>query len=64
MTGLDYRTDRILEIAVNIMAQPCLTLTSCSQVLITNGNLDVVDDGLEFVIRTEKPVLDKFDTFL
>ncbi|KAI0002182.1 ribonuclease H-like domain-containing protein [Russula compacta] len=42
MTGLDYNTDRILEIAV----------------LITNGNLDVVDDGLEFVIRTEKAVLD------
>jgi hypothetical protein len=31
------------------------------QVLITNGNLDVVDDGLQFVIHAEKSVLDKFD---
>jgi hypothetical protein len=31
------------------------------QVIITNGNLEVVDDGLEFVIHAEKPVLDKFD---
>lgn len=45
MTGLDYKTDRILEIAV----------------LITNGNLEIVDDGLEFVIRTEKPVLDNMN---
>ncbi|KAF8270493.1 ribonuclease H-like domain-containing protein [Lactarius quietus] len=42
MTGLDYKKDRILEIAV----------------LITNGNLEIVDDGLQFVIRTEKSVLD------
>ncbi|KAH9976186.1 ribonuclease H-like domain-containing protein [Lactifluus volemus] len=42
MTGLDYKMDRILEIAI----------------VITNGNLDVVDDGLEFVVRTEKAVLD------
>ncbi|KAH9956513.1 ribonuclease H-like protein [Russula dissimulans] len=42
MTGLDYNTDRIIEIAV----------------LITNGNLDIVDGGLEFVIHTEKAVLD------
>ncbi|KAH9174930.1 ribonuclease H-like domain-containing protein [Lactarius sanguifluus] len=45
MTGLDYKTDRILEIAV----------------LITNGNLEVVDDGLEFIIRTEKSVLDNMN---
>jgi oligoribonuclease len=31
------------------------------QVIITNGNLEVVDDGIEFVIRAEKAVLDKFD---
>ena len=36
---------------------------SCLQIVITNGNLDIVDDGLEFVIRTEKAVLDKFDSF-
>lgn len=34
------------------------------QVIITNGNLEAVDDGLEFVIRTEKAVLDKFDCTL
>ncbi|RDB25361.1 putative oligoribonuclease [Hypsizygus marmoreus] len=42
MTGLNPRTDKILEIAV----------------LITNGNLDIVDDGIQFVIRTDKKVLD------
>ncbi|KAF5380556.1 hypothetical protein D9615_004707 [Tricholomella constricta] len=43
MTGLDPRTDKILEIAV----------------LITNGDLEIVDKGLEFVIRTDKAVLDR-----
>jgi oligoribonuclease (3'-5' exoribonuclease) len=38
-------------------------IVSCLQIVITNGNLDVVDDGLEFVVRTEKAVLDKFDSF-
>ncbi|KAG9008961.1 hypothetical protein FRB94_005526 [Tulasnella sp. JGI-2019a] len=42
MTGLDYKTDRIIEIAV----------------LITNKDLELVDDGVEFVIRTDKSVLD------
>ncbi|KAG8957814.1 hypothetical protein FRC03_009776 [Tulasnella sp. 419] len=43
MTGLDYKKDRILEIAV----------------LITNGNLDIVDpSGFERVIKTEKNILD------
>jgi len=45
MTGLNPRTDKILEIAV----------------LITNGDLQLVDDGLEFVIRTDKESLDKMD---
>jgi len=45
MTGLNYQTDRILEIAV----------------LITNGNLDVVDDGLQYVIHAEKSVLDNMN---
>ncbi|KAG5647107.1 hypothetical protein DXG03_001478 [Asterophora parasitica] len=43
MTGLDPRTDKIIEIAV----------------LITNGNLELVDEGLEFVIRTDKADLDR-----
>ena len=65
MTGLDYKKDSILEIAVIIVDIPVfLLLTSSPQVLITNGNLEIVDDGLEFVIRTEKSVLDKFSIFL
>ncbi|KAH7910993.1 ribonuclease H-like domain-containing protein [Hygrophoropsis aurantiaca] len=42
MTGLDPRTDVILEIAV----------------VITNGNLEPVDEGIEYVIRTDKAILD------
>lgn len=71
MTGLDYETDRILEIAVSARQHPSrtsgadpLTLNINIQVIITNGNLEVVDDGLEFVIHAEKAVLDKFDCTL
>lgn len=42
MTGLDHKKDRIIEIAV----------------LVTNGNLEMVDEGVEFVIKTEKEILD------
>ena len=42
MTGLDYKKDVIIEIAV----------------LITDGNLEIVDEGLEFVIKTDKRALD------
>ncbi|KAG1781917.1 ribonuclease H-like domain-containing protein [Suillus placidus] len=46
MTGLDPRRDRILEIAV----------------LITNGDLELVDErGIQFVIRTDKAVLNSMD---
>ncbi|KIJ15505.1 hypothetical protein PAXINDRAFT_77177 [Paxillus involutus ATCC 200175] len=45
MTGLNPKRDKLLEIAV----------------LITNGNLDLVDDGIEFVIKTDKSVLDSMD---
>jgi len=45
MTGLDPHKDKIMEIAV----------------LITNGNLDLVDDGIEFVIKTDKQYLDGMD---
>jgi len=45
MTGLNPRTDKILEIAV----------------LITNGDLQLVDEGIEFVIRTDKQHLDRMD---
>lgn len=44
MTGLDPEVDRIIEIAV----------------LITNGNLDLVDEtGCHYVVKTSKKVLDK-----
>lgn len=43
MTGLNPATDRLIEIAV----------------IITNGRLEPVDEGIEYVIRTEKDVLDK-----
>ncbi|KAJ7188637.1 ribonuclease H-like protein [Mycena filopes] len=45
MTGLDPDKDKILEIAV----------------LITNGNLDLVDEGIEYIIRTDKKTLDGMD---
>ncbi|KAG6841380.1 hypothetical protein C0991_011720 [Blastosporella zonata] len=41
MTGLNPRTDKILEIAV----------------IITDGNLEAVDEGLQYVIRTDAAVL-------
>ncbi|TFL07181.1 ribonuclease H-like domain-containing protein [Pterulicium gracile] len=45
MTGLNHRHDKILEIAV----------------IITDGNLDPVDEGLEYIVRTEKSALDGMD---
>ncbi|KAG0702901.1 ribonuclease H-like protein [Suillus ampliporus] len=46
MTGLDPRRDKILEIAV----------------LITNGNLELVDErGIQFVIKTDEAVLNSMD---
>ena len=64
MTGLNYQTDRILEIAVSACDDRPFSFGYLSfdiQVLITNGNLDVVDNGLQFIIHAEKSVLDKFD---
>ena len=45
MTGLNPKTDRILEIAV----------------LITNGDLELADEGIEFVVKTDKQHLDAMD---
>ncbi|KAJ3715936.1 ribonuclease H-like protein, partial [Lentinula guzmanii] len=45
MTGLNPEKDKILEIAV----------------LITNGNLEIMDEGVNYVVRTEKHVLDQMD---
>ncbi|TBU23797.1 oligoribonuclease [Dichomitus squalens] len=42
MTGLNPRKDRILEIAV----------------LITNGNLETVDQGISYIIKTDKELLE------
>ncbi|KAL7425226.1 Phosphatidylinositol 3,4,5-trisphosphate-dependent Rac exchanger 2 protein [Cryptotrichosporon argae] len=42
MTGLDLATDRIIEIAV----------------IVTDGQLVPVDEGITYVIRTERAVLD------
>lgn len=43
MTGLDLPKDRILEIAV----------------IITNGQLEPVDEGINYILRTPKEVLDE-----
>ncbi|KAF8547516.1 ribonuclease H-like protein [Imleria badia] len=45
MTGLNPKHDKLLEIAV----------------IITNGNMDPVDDGIEFVIKRDKSILDNMD---
>lgn len=43
MTGLDFLNDRIIEIAV----------------IITDGRLNPVDEGINYIIKTPKEVLDK-----
>nr|XP_018262868.1 oligoribonuclease [Kwoniella dejecticola CBS 10117]OBR85026.1 oligoribonuclease [Kwoniella dejecticola CBS 10117] len=45
MTGLDFLNDRIIEIAV----------------IITNGKLEPVDEGVEYIINTPKEVLDSMN---
>lgn len=44
MTGLDPFNDKLIEIAV----------------IITNGHLEPVDEGISYIIKTEKDVLDKW----
>ncbi|EEB96800.1 hypothetical protein MPER_03997, partial [Moniliophthora perniciosa FA553] len=43
MTGLDPETDKIMEIAV----------------LITNGNLELVDEGIEYIVKLDRKQLDR-----
>jgi oligoribonuclease len=43
MTGLTIKTDRLLEVAC----------------IITDGNLEPLDEGVSYVIKTEKSVLDE-----
>ncbi|THH05672.1 hypothetical protein EW146_g9837 [Bondarzewia mesenterica] len=45
MTGLNPQKDKIMEVAV----------------LITNGKLETVDDGIEYVVRTDKKYLNGMD---
>ncbi|EPQ55069.1 ribonuclease H-like protein [Gloeophyllum trabeum ATCC 11539] len=45
MTGLNYKRDKIMEIAV----------------LITNGDLEIIDEGLEYVVRVDESILNKMD---
>ncbi|KAF6760234.1 oligoribonuclease [Ephemerocybe angulata] len=45
MTGLQPGKDKIIEIAV----------------LITNGDLELMDEGIEFIVRAEKSLLDGMD---
>lgn len=59
MTGLNPRKDKILEIAVRISWAFTSHFIFINQVLITDGNLKIVDEGLEFVIKTEKSVLER-----
>lgn len=60
MTGLNPGKDKLLEIAVRkcvlLCAFPSLTLF---QVIITDGDLERVDDGINLIIHREKDVLDK-----
>jgi oligoribonuclease len=43
MTGLDFINDKIIEMAV----------------IITNGHLEPVDEGISYIIKTEKSILDE-----
>ncbi|KAL5504629.1 REX2 [Sanghuangporus vaninii] len=45
MTGLNARSDEIMEIAV----------------LITDGNLELLDDGIQYVVKVDKEKLDNMD---
>ena len=62
MTGLNPKKDRLLEIAVRSSSNRRLSSLTSTQVLITNGELELVDEGICYVIRTEKGVLDQYVT--
>jgi len=57
MTGLDPSKDKIIEIAVRVSQWTNDTRWWHGKVLITNGNLEIVDSGVEYVIRTDKKFL-------
>lgn len=61
MTGLDFRKDKLLEIAVCIFSSNDLKFQALKsiQVIITNDNLEPVDEGIHYIIQTEKHILDR-----
>jgi DNA polymerase III epsilon subunit-like protein len=60
MTGLNPKRDKIMEIAVCTFSYGTggRFVTSIRQVLITNGDLQLVDEGVQYVVYNEKDVLD------
>lgn len=61
MTGLDPSKDKIIEIAVRVFLRTSdniVLFDGHDKVLITNGDLEIVDSGIEYVIRTDKKLLD------
>jgi oligoribonuclease len=59
-TGLDPKKDKILEIAVCLdLFSTHWTLTGVYQVLITDGNLELVDSGIQYVVKRNQQTLDK-----
>ena len=62
MTGLNPKKDRLLEIAVRSSSNRRLSSLTSTQVLITNFEMELVDEGIFYVIRTEKGVLDQYVT--
>lgn len=60
MTGLNPRQDRLLEIAVSVLVKLKRRIHAILlvKVIITNGNLEPIDEGIRYVIHTEKPILD------
>lgn len=62
MTGLDVSKDKILEIAVRSHSSALVRdlCPSRVQVIVTDGDLNPVDEGIEYVIRTDKDALDRY----
>lgn len=67
MTGLDLSSDRLLEVRLRLVLSLLALLWGADYfvldsaqiaVIITNGNLEAVDEGVQFVIKTDKEVLD------
>lgn len=60
MTGLNPRTDKILEIAVCVTSFLYMQTPELHwQVLITNGDLELVDEGIQFIVHADQDTLGK-----